>query len=136
MNIKKIDGYPVVDATEPLFLEIKSLDVGRGEAQTPDNCAIARACKRTLQIIEARVHLSRTYLRTSDGEWLRYLTPDNARTEMIAFDRGAHFEPGEYRFPPPPKSKKLGGKHKTGPKTAAGKKRPKHHTWSNVRAWK
>lgn len=135
MNIKKIDGYPVVDATEPLFLEIKKMDVHRGEAQEAASCAIARACRRSLNIIEASVHLSRTYLRTSDGEWLRYFTPLSARTEIVAYDRGGTFEPGEYRFPPVSKSKTLRSFAKTGPKKGSGKKRAKPHVMTNIRGW-
>lgn len=135
MNIKQIDGYPVVDATEPLILEVTRRDITKGEPQEPDSCAIARACKRTLDIIEARVHLSRTYLRTSDGEWLRYFTPQAARTEIVAFDRGGTFEPGEYRFPPVSKSKRLGTMKSTSTNKRTGRKRTRPHVMTNIRGW-
>jgi hypothetical protein len=136
-NIRQIDGYPVVDADEPLVLEVKQLDVKRGEPQTPECCAIARACKRSLEIIEARVHLSRTYLRTSNGEWLRYFTPQSARTEIVAFDRGGGFQPRTFVFPAPPLGNRLGdraGYQERSHKRTNKKRTPAYHM-EGLRTW-
>jgi hypothetical protein len=136
MRVQKIDGYPVVDATEAVEIEIKSLDISRGEAQQPAFCAIARAAKRGFEILEARVHLSRTYLRTRDGEWLRYLTPPNARTQIILFDKTGNFEPGTYHFSKPTTPKKE--KRKRGAAAAASPAKTRRvagHQRSDLRGW-
>lgn len=137
MRKTKIAGYPIVDADEPLILEIKPMDVVRGQPQEADGCAIVRAARRTFDIVEARVHLSRTYLRTSNGEWLRYITPQAVRTEIISYDRGGSFEPGEYRFPVASPGQRLGVGKPTGPKNGRSKKRTKPHIIrTNIRTWK
>lgn len=45
----------------------------------------------------ARVHISTTYLKVR-GKWFRYGTPLNLRDEIISFDRGGQFYPGEFRL--------------------------------------
>jgi hypothetical protein len=55
---------------------------------------------RELHVKEARVHLSRIYLRTNDTNWVRYQTPVELRQEIIAFDRGGVFEPREFKLTP------------------------------------
>lgn len=134
-RLTQIDGVPVQDGTKPITLNVKNIDISRANTKEPDACAVARACYRELKAKEVRVHLSRVYVRLN-GSFLRYCTPAALRSEIIAFDRGGEFEPGQYALSVPPPSRTLTGKRRGGIKThrvATGARRKKAHTVSNVR---
>lgn len=134
MGIHAIDGLPVIDAKKPLKLTINKNDVAKTDRKESADCAVARACRRETHAIEARVHLGRVYLKTSAGSWTRYLTPRPLRSEIIAFDRGGQFEPGEFMLGAPTPTKTL-GKRRGGTKKAkrTGKQRQKPTVVHNVR---
>src|SRR5512143_3798986 len=92
---RKINGLPVVDATKPVRLHITKSDVVKGRTKDPGGCAAAVACCRQLKATEARIHVSRAYVRFN-GKWLRYETTQPLRGEIVTFDRGGRFEPGDY----------------------------------------
>jgi hypothetical protein len=101
----KIDGIPVVDATKKLKVTISPQNVKRGDNKNPNGCAAARAFCEMEGVVAAKVHITRTYLKYKDKktkkeQWVRFQTPDAVRGEIIGFDRGGTFEPGEYQFPP------------------------------------
>ena len=91
----KINGLPVFDAKETIVLRINKTDVKDGRVKDPHKCAAALACMRQLHVTDARVHVGRTYVRRK-GHWDRYLTSPALRSEIVSFDRGGRFEPGEY----------------------------------------
>jgi hypothetical protein len=137
MGIKDINGLPVLDAKRPLKLSITIADITGANPKIPNNCAVARACYRQLHVKEARVHLSRIYLRTNDKNWVRYMTPPAVRDEIIAFDRGAAFHPLEVKLAGVHPSHRTGGraqggKNKKGKKP--GKPRSAAHVVTGVRA--
>lgn len=109
-KILSIDGLPVLDAYETLTIHVTAQDIARADIKHPEGCAVARACMRETHAIEARVHLGRVYIRTSKDHWNRYITPRSMRDEIIAFDRGGKFEPGEFTLQIPSPTIKL-GKH-------------------------
>ena len=132
----KIAGKKVVDARKPLLLEITSRDVANSSRKDPNNCAAAVACKRQEHVKDVRVHLSHTYVDVGD-KFIRYVTPNRMRTEIVAFDRGVQFEPGQYNLRPPQPSHKLGARDlrkKRPPSIHKGNKKRKWHTPSGVRA--
>ena len=133
MSLRQIDGLPIVDSKKSLKITINTNDINKADPKQPEDCVIARACRRELHVKEVRVHLGRVYLRSNQGNWVRYMTPRSLRTEIIAFDRGGQFAPGEYSLKGVPPSHRLGTKTKTGPKKKAGKKRIKPHIVTNVR---
>lgn len=92
----KIDGLPVRDLTKPLRLVISEEDCRRGNSKTPSSCAAALAACRLPKITEARIHIGRVFLNVANKYWLRGKTPGALRTEIVSFDRGGKFEPGEY----------------------------------------
>lgn len=87
-KIRVIDGLPVQDAKHPIKLVISDRDIKGASVKEPLDCVVSRACRRQLHAQEVRVHLSRIYVRANKGNWIRYHTPGNIRTEIIAFDRG------------------------------------------------
>jgi hypothetical protein len=135
MTLKTIDGLPIVDAKKPLTLTIIDNDINKASIKEPADCAVARACRRQFMAKEVRVHLARVYLRTNKGNWVRYMTPRYLRSEIIAFDRGGKFMPGEFKLAPPNPADRLGAKRKTGPKIAkkAPLRRATRHIVTDVR---
>lgn len=119
---RMIDGLPIIDATESLDLCVNKEDISRSRSKNPAECAAAKAISRQLHT-EVRVHVSRTYVKKGK-HWERYNTPQSVAREIISFDRGASFTPGDYTLSPVSESNRLGtyrGKSSKG----NGKKRRK-----------
>lgn len=134
-RVCEIDGIKVEDGKVPLTLNVRRIDAARASRKEPDRCAVARACYRELHATEVRVHLSRVYVRTN-GTYKRYCTPPCLRNEIIAFDRGGQFAPGQYTLTVPGPARRLTGKQRGGVKThrvPTGRKRRKPHVVSDVR---
>lgn len=135
----KINGLPVVDAPKPVKLHITPQDVAKGSTKDPGACAAARACMRELNAEAARVHIGRTYLKLKD-KWVRFHTSRALRSEIIAFDRGGKFEPGEYYLSPMQPAKRTGKQQgsKTKSKPRAERRhappRAKPHVVTGIRA--
>ncbi len=133
----KINGLKVVDAVRPLRITVSAADTKKAKKKDPTSCAVALTCVREIKgCTEARVHLGRTYIRTAD-RYTRYKTPTSIRTELIAFDRGAGFEPGEYTLAPCPPTAQLGcgygGERSRNKPKNQQKKRPAGHVVHDVR---
>lgn len=130
MKELKIDGLPVKDGKKSIVISISDRDVKNGTLKKPNSCAAALCCKRELGATEAHVHTSRVYLRFN-GHWQRYLTSAALRAEIVAFDRGGRFEPGEYRLirMQPSRQNDVSRTKKRG----KGKKRQPYHMVTNVR---
>lgn len=138
MKLTAIDGLPVVDAKEPIKLSVIKADIEKADTKEPANCAVARACRRELRAKEVRVHLSRVYVKTNKGNWMRFKTPPAMRAEIIAFDRGGTFEEGNFTLQVIEKTKRLGSgytkKYRKRRYAETGKrKRSSPHVLTNVR---
>lgn len=124
----RINGLKVVDATKPVKVHITPHDVKYGDSKNPSSCAAARACIRQKLCTEARIHLGRTYLKQGD-KWIRFMTGKALRTEIVSFDRGAKFQPGDFMLykmgPGSATTGKARGSstNQTRPKTRIAKKR-------------
>ena len=95
-RVFRINGKKVVDAKKLKALTITQKDCDQGDKKNPALCAAARAIRREFPgAIGAEVHLGRAYVEYPD-KVVRYVTPKALRTEIVAFDRGGTFEPGEY----------------------------------------
>ncbi len=131
----RLAGKKVVDTKGKRRLVITKGDIARGKVKDPDGCAAAIALEREPGVQQAKVHLSRVYLKEGD-KWVRYLTPKSLRDEIVAFDRGGKFEPGAHMLLPVQSTAHLGSKRPqyeaTGkfPQKAA---RSKPHLISGVR---
>ena len=132
-KLSAIDGKPVIDGKRPLSFTVTGGDIKGADRKRPENCVIARACRRELKAEEVRVHLSRTYVRTNEGNWQRYITPKDLRSELIAYDRGGSFASGEYTLPAPQPSKQLGKKRGGKKFVRRGNKRKKPHVVTDIR---
>lgn len=104
--MRTIDSKPVFDADKSVIIQITQSDCERGSKKDPAKCAAALALKRTTGCDECRVHVGCTYLRFGT-KWLRYATPASLRAEIISFDRGGGFYPGDFQLHPIPKGNRL-----------------------------
>ena len=125
------EGLPVVDATRGLALHVTSVDIKGASKKNPAMCAAARAGQRELKT-DVRVFISRTYVKKAD-HWVRYKTPESASREIVSFDRGSSFEPGEYIIRPLPESERLGQYKGKSTQTGNGKKRNPSHVTAMIR---
>jgi hypothetical protein len=117
----EINGKKVVDATKPIKIKISQRDATEGATKDPGDCAAARAAKRDVpNCISARVHVGRVYVEQKD-KWVRYFTPDALRTEIVAFDRGGTFQPGEYELKAPSEHESEEGRAKARKDARIGK---------------
>lgn len=134
----KIAGLPVVTSRKSLKLHITTTDCKKGRTKDPGACAAALALIRTVEgCSKARVHIGRTYLQVGK-KWLKFRTPGALRSEIVAFDRGGVFEPGDYTLMPlAPSERAREGEAKTlgAPKRGRpGYHRAAPHTITGVRA--
>lgn len=102
--MRTIAGQPVLNGARPIRLKVTDGDIAKGTRKNPDACAIAlAACRRIKGVKHAKAHFTHVYLQFAlDGPWYRYRTAPSARTEMIAYDRGGKFYPGEFDLLPVP----------------------------------
>jgi hypothetical protein len=131
----RIAGLPVVDAPKKRTITITESDVEKGNTKDPAKCAAAQALLREKDCTEARVHIGRTYLKIGK-KWVRYHTPESLRGEIISFDRGAMFQPGEYTLTPMQPTKRATGKAQGSPtlKKKVTNPRAKPHVVYGVRS--
>jgi hypothetical protein len=128
---RRIDGLPVYDAKRPISITVTAKDVANAKRKSPGACVAALAAMRGLHAKEVRVHLGRVYVRHTQS-WLRYETKPRLRNEIIAYDRGGTFEPGEYDAPPPSVGHRAGERGSGRPSTHPSKRRRPHFV-ANVR---
>lgn len=129
----KIDGLTVIDATKPIKLVITKRDIELGNTKNPAACAAARAAVRQFHVEAARVHLSRVFLKIN-GKWRRYEAPGSLRTEIVSFDRGGGFRPGEHYLAAPRPSHKTGARAPGRGRTRKTKRVRPYHISTGIRA--
>jgi hypothetical protein len=136
----KIAGTKVVDANKKINLRITKRDCSTGSLKDPSACAAAKALCRLSDVKECRVHIARVYIKTKD-KWVRYATPPSLRSEIIAFDRGGTFAPGDYPLAPVQPTVRLGAKprkrydYSKGPRHGKPQgKRSKPHVVKGIRS--
>lgn len=133
-RLKLIDGKPCFDAKKPIVLHITKQDVARANVKKPDTCAVAQTCLRKKGVKEVRIHLSRAYVRFNATNWQRFMVPTALRSEIVSFDRGGRFSPGDYSLYAPEPSKKLGADKRKRPSAPKGNRRRKYHQLTDVRS--
>lgn len=131
MTKRMFEGLPVIDAKSDIVLNVTKKDVLNSKKKDPGSCAAAQAGKREFRR-DVKVFLSRMYVRSKKG-WVRYITPTNAAREIVSFDRGSEFIPGEYIFKAAGPGQKLGYRKVTNHKSTGMGQRRKLHVTANVR---
>lgn len=106
-KLAKEKNLKIVDAEEPLTLDVKGLDIARARQKNAKCCAYARACKRAVPLVEeAYFFRSTAYLQYGD-RLVRYTLPVSMQKEIVSFDRAKAMTPGSYTLYAVPTSQKL-----------------------------
>jgi hypothetical protein len=96
----------VTDAKEDVIVTVLPKDVSWAAHKNHSHCALARACTRSG--CDAAIISRSTAILINRGRAARYMLSSAAAREIVAFDRGAGFSPGEYLLKAPPKTQRLG----------------------------
>jgi len=125
----KLEGFHVHDARRSVMLRITKADAASGQ-KDPATCAAAKASCRLPGVIEARIYRSRSYLlyknKRGQKHWKRFVTPYAIKSEMISFDRGSYFDPGDYMLLVPGPTSRLGRAYaERKRKASSGKTKPR-----------
>lgn len=130
-------GLKVRDSSRHMVITVLPEDLRGARRKNPECCAFARACKRQ-QKVDAVHFLKTSAWIEKDGVLTRFILPESMKREIIAFDRGGKFAPGEYQLRRPNRSRKLGTKPKKrrggGKETKKGYKAPHTHRTAMVRS--
>jgi hypothetical protein len=119
----------VIDAKQPLVLEVTNRDANSSLVRNHKACAMAVACKRTLSADGVIVGIRTIYVIKSNTA-TRFRVPEQVSREIVSFDRNAGFAPGIYRLLPPARGDKLGDAKSGKTHNRTDKKQPEliHHT--------
>lgn len=94
----EINGKKVINGQRPFTLSITTRDIKKGKHKDPGGCAAAIALMReNTDIKSVRVHIGRIFVEAPNA-WIRYKTPHSLRDEIVAFDRGGQFLPGDHQI--------------------------------------
>jgi hypothetical protein len=92
---------PVIDALTPLDITVTKQDITASKPNDPQNCAYARSIRRDHPGIEdCFVNRSSAFI-VYPKAIVRYVLTTSMQKEIVAFDRGGKFAPGEYHLCPP-----------------------------------
>lgn len=124
----------VKDASTGVTITVSPGDTKASDVKSHKTCAAAVACKRQYHL--DGVILSRAIAYMVRGTVAtRYVVPQELNREIIAFDRGGSFEPGEYHLQKPDKHIALGTPRPSRNPEGPHKKRPvPRHVTGNIRA--
>lgn len=87
--------HKVVDAKEGVKVTVTRGDVAWSEKRNGNACVMAKACERSLHVDGALVNRTRAFLIRGNTA-LRYGLTQRTQREIVAFDRGGQFMPGDY----------------------------------------
>lgn len=123
----------VRDAKDSIDIEVTPADIRSSATKDHNSCAVATACKRAMHLDGVIVSRSMAYL-VKGGVATRYHVPARVTREVVAFDRGGSFEPGEYRLNRPDEHIALGHNRERGkPTPGSTKKHRPHQLTANIR---
>lgn len=125
----------VSDARRPIEITVESRDRQRGKIKSPQNCAMAQACKRQERADGALIRLSSAFI-VKGSHATRYNVPESVRREIVSFDRHGDFQPGRYRLTAIPVSERLGADQRQKPAGKRTGSRPSNavKVWRHITA--
>ena len=97
----------VRDADEDLLINVTDRDDKTSKRKSHGECAMAVALKRQEKATSVIISARTAYV-IKGKEAIRYKVPEAASKEVVSFDRGAGFAPGDYKLKAQPKSGRLG----------------------------
>jgi len=99
----------VTDADDDLMVEVNEKDGKVSRRKDHNECAMAVAVRRQEKASSVIIS-SRTAYVIKGTEAVRYKVPEAVGKEVVSFDRGSSFEPGDYKLKAMPKSGRLGAR--------------------------
>lgn len=118
----------VKDGSSAIRIKVTGEDEKKSRKKDHNECALAVACKRMKHLDGVIISRTTAYL-VKDRTATRYYLPESVQKEIVAFDRGGGFSPGEYILKP--HQKPLGehsGGRETGNGASNGPSQVKHYT--------
>ncbi len=104
----------VMDAKAHMNIEVTKHDDSVATKKAHKGCAMAVACKRKLNLDGVIISVKTAYM-IKGKKAIRFIVPEHVSREVVSFDRGGHFEPGEYSLNKPTSTHRLGeGGHYSG----------------------
>lgn len=97
----------VADADKDVTTHVSDENVSMASLKAHRSCALAQACKQKKGVDAAIISRSTAFL-VHGTHATRYLLSTPAMKEIMAFDRGGSFSPGDYTLKVPAKSQRLG----------------------------
>jgi hypothetical protein len=97
----------VRDADDDLIVTVTDRDEKVSKKKDHNECAMATAVKRQEHATSVIISASTAYV-IKGAEAVRYKVPEAVSREVVSFDRGSMFEPGEYKLKAQPKCSRLG----------------------------
>ena len=124
----------VVDADEPLIVDVTRADNNNADVKKHRTCALAVACKRSTKADGVIVGLTTSYVIFGKTAY-RYHNHQTTTREITSFDRKAGFEVGTYVMVPKPPAGRLGVNRgiETHPHNQNADRRKFRHFTGNVR---
>lgn len=124
----------VVDADRGAKIEVMPADSTSRGIKNHEACALAVACKRQMNLDGVIISRSKAYLVKGRVARRFNLSPSASR-EVVSFDRGAGFAPGEYLLSPIGPKARLGVRQGSGKdqSTGNGPNKKFRHLTANVR---
>ena len=99
----------IKDADTPVIVTVRQSDISAAAKKAHNACVMAQACRRDMKADAALITISRAYIVFGD-EAVRYDVSTSTQREIIAFDKGAAFSPGQYALLPVCGTDRLGAK--------------------------
>lgn len=124
----------VSDAEGPIRVSVTRKDQAGSNPLQPDSCAMARACKRELDVDGAIIGVGTSYI-VQGTNVVRFCTPVSLAREITTFDRHGEFAAGEYSLSRMNPSRKIGYTRTRTPKPPNGTSRTRRfvHATTGVR---
>lgn len=124
----------VEDAVRPIKIAVSTGDTRSRAVKDHNACAMAVACKRSLSLDGVIISRSTAYL-VKGRRATRYKLPSSVSREVVSFDRGAGFAPGDYVLSAVPVNQRLGMRTGGDKDEETGNGRPKQfrHLTTGVR---
>jgi len=96
----------VKDATKNAIIEVTKADETNSKKKSHKTCAMAVACKRKFKLDGVIISVNRAYM-VKGTQARRFVLPPSVQKEVVSFDRGGGFEPGDYELSKVPKGARL-----------------------------
>lgn len=87
----------VVDAERNARIEVTGADDKAAKRKSHKTCAMAVACKRKFHLDGVIMSIKTAYL-VKGTQARRFTLPPSVAREVVSFDRGGGFEPGDYEL--------------------------------------